>query len=45
MDITFRNGTASLGIGNDCVSYEGAQYEIENGSLDEIINTSAKYLN
>ena len=44
MDIQYGNETVSLGMGGDCVSYEGVQYEVENGSLDEIINILTRYL-
>jgi hypothetical protein len=44
MDIIYGSETVSLGIGEDCVSYEGVQYETEQNSLDEINNIIAKYL-
>ena len=46
VDINYGNNeTASLGIGNDCVSYGGVQYETGKGSLDEVVSIFAKYLN
>ena len=45
IDIHYDNETVSLGIGGDCVSYEGVQYDVEKGSLDKVMNIFAKYLN
>ena len=44
MDIIYESKTISLGIGSDCVSYGGIQYETEKGSLDEVVNFFTKYL-
>ena len=44
VDIYYGNEPVSLGIGDDCVSYEGLQYEVEKGSLDEVVKTLVKYL-
>lgn len=44
MDIIYESKTISLGIGSDCVSYGGIQYETEKGSLDEVVNIFTKYL-
>ena len=44
MDINYGNETVSLGIGDDCVSYEGVQYETEKSSLDRVVNIFVKYL-
>ena len=45
IDIHYDNETVLLGIGGDCVSYEGVQYEVEKGSLDKVMYIFAKYLN
>lgn len=44
MDINYGSETVSLGIGSDCFSYEGVQYETEKGSLDKVVNIFVKYL-
>jgi hypothetical protein len=44
LDIIYESKTISLGIGSDCVSYGGIQYETEKGSLDEVVNIFTKYL-
>ena len=44
VDIYYGNEPVSLGIGDDCVSYEGLQYEVEKGSLDEVVKILVKYL-
>lgn len=44
MDIIYESKTISLGIGSDCVSYGGIQYETEKSSLDEVVNIFTKYL-
>ena len=44
LDIIYESKTISLGIGSDCVSYGGIQYETEKGSLDEVVNFFTKYL-
>ena len=40
----YLNEPVSLGIGGDCVSYEGLQYEVEKCSLDEVVKILVKYL-
>ena len=45
MDINYGNETTSLGVGNDCVSYGGVQFETGKGPLDEVVRIYAKYLN
>lgn len=44
IDIYYDNEPVSLGIGGDCVSYEGLQYEVEKCSLDEVVKILVKYL-
>ena len=44
IDIYYDNEPVSLGIGGDCVSYEGLKYEVEKSSLDEVVKILVKYL-
>ena len=44
MEINYGSETVSLGIGDDCVAYEGVQYETENSSLDNVVNILVQYL-
>ena len=44
VEIDYDDKTISLGLGRDFVAYDGIQYDIERGSLDNVIGILARHL-